>query len=152
MRQTDWSPADHPHAVAHAYDVTLRVVFASKVEVRLGHETRTLPERLHGALPVPHAEHPTLIIEEARHQLTWATPEAMAEPLAYLISQRDYARTLRWAAERTRRVNAPVVEPSARARRSPMASGGAYETKSQLALGCFLSGRRLGTMVGTVVC
>jgi hypothetical protein len=88
----------------------VRVVFASKVEVRLGHETRTLPERLHGVLPVPHAEHPTVIIEEARHQLTWATLEAMAEPLAYLIGRRDYARTLRWAAERTRRVNAPIVE------------------------------------------
>jgi hypothetical protein len=33
-----------------------------------------------------------------------------------------------------------------------MASGGAYETKSQLTLGCFLSGRGLGTMLGTVVC
>ena len=53
---------------------------------------------------------PALIIEEARHQLTWATLEAMAEPLAYLIGRRDYARTLRWAAERTRRVNAPIVE------------------------------------------
>jgi len=87
----------------------VRVVFASKVEVRLGDETRTLPARLHGVLPVPHAEHPTLIVEGVDHQLTWATLEAMAEPMAYLIGRRDYARTFRWAAERTRRVNAPVL-------------------------------------------
>jgi len=88
----------------------VRVVFASQVEVRLGEETRSLPERLHGVLPVPHSERPALIVEKADHQLTWATLEAMAEPLAYLIGRRDYARTLRWAAERTRRVNGPVVE------------------------------------------
>ena len=29
---------------------------------------------------------------------------------------------------------------------------GAYETESQQAPGCFLSGRGLGTMLGTVVC
>jgi hypothetical protein len=90
----------------------VRVVFASKVEVRLGDETRALPERLHGVLPVPHAEHPALIVEGVNHQLTWATLEAMAEPMAYLIGRRDYSRTFRWAAERTRRVNAPVVELS----------------------------------------
>jgi hypothetical protein len=33
-----------------------------------------------------------------------------SEPLAYLIGRRDYARTLRWAMERTRRVNAPLAE------------------------------------------
>ena len=50
-----------------------------------------------------------MIVEEA-HQLDWAALEAMAEPLAYLIGRRDYARTLRWAMERTRRVNAPLAE------------------------------------------
>jgi hypothetical protein len=87
----------------------VRVIVASKVEVRLGDQTRTLPERLHGVLPMPHAEHPTLIVEGADHRLTSAVLEAMAEPLAYLIGRRDYARTLRWAAERTRRLNAPVA-------------------------------------------
>jgi hypothetical protein len=101
-----------PRAFDEALDSLrrVRVVFASKVEVRLGDETRALPERLHGVLPVPHAQHPTLIVEGADHQLTRVTLEALAEPLAYLIGRRDYARTLRWAAERTRRVNAPVVE------------------------------------------
>ena len=87
----------------------VRVAFAARIEVGLGHETRPLPERMHGVLPVPHAEYPALIVEEVR-QLDWATLEAMAEPLAYLIGRRDYARTLRWAMERTRRVNAPLAE------------------------------------------
>jgi hypothetical protein len=88
----------------------VRVVFASKVEVRLGHETRALPERLHGVLPVPHHELPTLIVEGPGHELTSATLEAMAEPLAYLIGRRDYARTIRWAAERTQRTSGPLAE------------------------------------------
>ncbi len=101
-----------PRAFDEALDSLrrVRIVFAAKVEVRLGEETRALPQRLHGVLPVQHAEHPTLIVEGADHQLTWPMLEAMAEPLAYLIGRRDYARTLRWAAERTRRVSAPVVE------------------------------------------
>jgi hypothetical protein len=99
-----------------AFDETLdtlrrvRVAFAGTVEVRLGEETRRIPDRLHGVLPVPHAEHPTLIIEGAEPELGWDMLEAMAEPLAYLIGRRDYARTFRWAAERTRRVGVPVAQ------------------------------------------
>ncbi|KUL31465.1 ATP-binding protein [Actinoplanes awajinensis] len=101
-----------------AFDETLdalrrvRIVFAGTVEVRLGEETRRLPDRLHGVLPVPHAEHPTLIVEGAEPDLDCDTLEAMAEPLAYLIGRRDYARTLRWAAERTRRIVVPVAQLS----------------------------------------
>jgi hypothetical protein len=103
------------HLGQRAFDEALdslrrvRVAFAARVEVGLGQEIRPLPERMHGVLPVPHAEYPTLIVEEA-HQLNWATLEAMAEPLAYLIGRRDYARTLRWAAERTQRMNALLTE------------------------------------------
>ncbi|WP_327041342.1 DUF3883 domain-containing protein [Micromonospora ureilytica] len=99
-----------------AFDDTLdalrrvRVAFASTVEVRLGEETRRLPDRLHGVLPMPHAAHPSLIVEGAETELDWDMLEAMAEPLAYLIGRRDYARTFRWAAERTRRVGVPVAQ------------------------------------------
>jgi hypothetical protein len=103
------------HLGQRAFDEALdslrrvRVAFAARIEVGLGHETRPLPERMHGVLSVPHPEYPALIVEEAQ-QLDWATLEAMAEPLAYLIGRRDYARTFRWAMERTRRVNAPLAE------------------------------------------
>ncbi|MFE9690593.1 protein NO VEIN domain-containing protein [Micromonospora sp. NPDC005806] len=101
-----------------AFDDTLdalrrvRIAFAVTVEVRLGEETRRLPDRLHGVLPAPHAEHPTLIVEGAEPDLDCDMLEAMAEPLAYLIGRRDYARTLRWAAERTRRIGVPVAQLS----------------------------------------
>ncbi|BCB86094.1 hypothetical protein Psuf_034070 [Phytohabitans suffuscus] len=101
-----------------AFDETLdalrrvRIAFAGTVEVRLGEETRRLPDRLHEVLPVPHAEHPTLIVEGAEPDLDCDKLEAMAEPLAYLIGRRDYARTLRWAAERTRRIVVPVAQLS----------------------------------------
>lgn len=106
------------HLGQRAFDETLdtlrrvRIAFAGTVEVRLGEETRRLPDRLHGVLPVPHAEHPTLIVEGAEPDVDCDTLEAMAEPLAYLIGRRDYARTLRWAAERTRRIGVPVTQLS----------------------------------------
>lgn len=106
------------HLGQRAFDEALdslrrvRIEFVSKIEVRLGNETRVLPERLHGVLPIPDAETPTLIVERAGHELTSATLEAMAEPLAYLIGRRDYGRTLRWAAERTARLNTPITELS----------------------------------------
>ncbi|MEV5695258.1 ATP-binding protein [Micromonospora globbae] len=88
----------------------VRVAFAGTVEVRLGEETRRLPDRLHGVLPMPHAAHPTLIVEGGETELDWDMLEAMAEPLAYLVGRRDYARTFRWAAERTRRVGVPLAQ------------------------------------------
>ena len=62
------------HLGQRAFDEALdslrrvRVAFAEKIEVGLGHETRPLPERMHGALPVPHAEYPAL---SSRKPASW---------------------------------------------------------------------------------
>src|SRR5262249_26458613 len=62
----------------------VRVVHASRVEVRIGEDVRPLPERLNGILPMAHADTPSLVLEHPEGELTWHTIEALAEPLLYL--------------------------------------------------------------------
>lgn len=82
----------------------VRVAFGADIEVRLGHDIRALPDRLHGVLPIPSREYPALIVDSAHRRLTSSIIEAIAEPLTYLIGRREYDRTVRWAFERMRRI------------------------------------------------
>jgi hypothetical protein len=88
----------------------VRLVRASRIEVRIGEEVRALPDRLHGVLPVPHTQAPTLVLSSPPEDLDWHVVEVIAEALLYLIGRPSLTDAFRLAATRLAARGAPVRE------------------------------------------
>ena len=86
----------------------VRVLDAGLVEVRVGEETRPLPDRMQGVLPIDDPQHPTLVIQAPDPFLTWEKVEAFAEPLLYILRRPEFATELQLAVTRMRAGNIPV--------------------------------------------
>ncbi|HJP59965.1 MAG TPA: hypothetical protein VJ865_08195, partial [Gemmatimonadaceae bacterium] len=97
-----------------AFDDTLdvlrriRLIYGSRVEVRIGDETRPIPNRLHGVLPMPHGETPTLVVEKPDKALDWHLLETAAEPLLYLLGRPHLTDAFRLATLRLQARNSPL--------------------------------------------
>ncbi|KOV87558.1 sacsin N-terminal ATP-binding-like domain-containing protein [Nocardia sp. NRRL S-836] len=88
----------------------VRVVIAEEVTVEMAGESRPAPARMRGVLPVPDAQHPTLVFTRAAQpfRITWELADAAAEPVLRLVNQTRATPLLRLAMARLRQ---PGVEP-----------------------------------------
>jgi len=86
----------------------IRILYAGVVEVRLGGDTRRLPQRMQGVLSIDHPQYPTLVIEAPDHSMTWEKIEGFAQPLLYLLRRQEFGTELRLAVTRMRAANIPA--------------------------------------------
>ncbi|MDP8928832.1 MAG: hypothetical protein M3O70_09720 [Actinomycetota bacterium] len=86
----------------------VRLVPAHKIEVRLGPDTRPLPSRCQGVLSIPDRDYPALLVANGGDELEWATLDALAEPLMYLIGRPEFRTEFRLATTRMQAASVPL--------------------------------------------